>query len=436
MFSSKQIIPATVLLAFIAALPAYIEFIEKSGSLIYRGDLFKDYYIGFITAIVLGGLIILWPISAEYKVPLINIWIIKVFIVLGAMLIYEHKYGAGGGLDSFSYFLVSRVNEFSVGGFIHGAGTQNIKNLARFYQLYMPDSYHAMKVTWAYIGLIAVFLIFVAAKKVYAEADYKLLYLLGLFPSILFWSSILGKDPIVLFGMSLYILGVIGFYVERNVFYLLLICLGIYITSFIRIWYAPILAIPLTILLISMPLSLPYRIVIIGMLAYGIGLSLEIFSESFNIGSLAQLVATSDRISQSWAGDGGSGLAIEGGIGSVSSTLGFMPLGMFTALFRPLPGEVLNIFGLLASLENLAVIWMLILSIRRTRLRELAHPILLWAVVLVLVWAAFYSVASYQNMGSAARFKLQIVPVLLLLLLYLSRLREHDVNDENESHVE
>ena len=426
MFSSKQFIPAVVLLVFIASIPAYIELIEISGSVIYKGDLFNDYYTGFVTAIILGGLIALWPIKTEYKIPLINIWTAKVFVVLGGMLYYEYHYGNTGGLDSFSYYLTSRTGLFSFEGFIHGAGTQNIKNLARFYQMFMPDSYHAMKVVWAYVGLISIFLIFVAAKKIYTEDGYKLLYLIGFFPSILFWSSILGKDPINLFGMSLYILGVIGFYIERNILYLLLICLGIYLCSFIRLWYAPILTIPLTILLIRTPMSGPYRILIIAMLAYGFSLSLNLLRETFNINSLAQLVATTDGISQGWALHGGSGLVIEGGISSVSSTLGFMPLGMFTALFRPLPGEVLNIFGLLSSLENLAVLYLLILSIRRTPLKELSHPILLWAVTLVLVWSAFYSVASYQNMGSAARFKLQILPVLLLLLAYLSRPRKHD----------
>jgi len=430
-FSLKQLIPAVALLALIAALPAYIEFVEQSGAVIYKGDLFEDYYTGFIIAIILGGLIAFWPISNEYKFPLINIWIVKVFIVLGGMLFYEYKYGSSGGLDSFSYFLTSRYGEFQFGNFIHGAGTQNIRNLARLYQVFMPDSYHAMKVTFAYVGLISVFLIFIAVKKIHTQNGHKLLYLIGLFPSILFWSSILGKDPINLFGMSLYILGVIGFYVDRRLFYLILICVGIYFCSFIRVWYALILSIPLAILLIRIPLSIPYRIFISGMLAYGFFLSLDLFSSSFNISSLAQLVASTDSISQSWAGHGGSGLVIEEGLGSVSATLGFMPLGMFTALFRPLPGEILNVFGLLASIENIVVLWLLFLAIKRTQLKELKHPILLWAVILVLVWAAFYSIASYQNMGSAARFKLQILPVLLLLLIYLSRSRDNNDNNEN-----
>ena len=34
--------------------------------------------------------------------------------------------------------------------------------------------------------------------------------LLGLYPSIIFWSSILGKDPIAFLGIGMYVFGVVG----------------------------------------------------------------------------------------------------------------------------------------------------------------------------------------------------------------------------------
>jgi hypothetical protein len=53
---------------------------------------------------------------------------------------------------------------------------------------------------------------------------------------------------------------------------------------------------------------------------------------------------------------------------------------------------------------------------RIVELRE--EPLLLWGVLFVVVWATIYGFVSYQNMGSAARFKLQVLPVMLGLIFY------------------
>jgi hypothetical protein len=47
----------------------------------------------------------------------------------------------------------------------------------------------------------------------------------------------------------------------------------------------------------------------------------------------------------------------------------------------------------------------------------------LWAVLLVVIWASLYGPISYQNLGAAVRFRLQVLPVELLILLYLARPR-------------
>ena len=96
---------------------------------------------------------------------------------------------------------------------------------------------------------------------------------------------------------------------------------------------------------------------------------------------------------------------------------------MFTALFRPLPGEVLNPFGWLAGFENAVLLALCGRAVLRTRFRELRDPIVLWAVSFVIVWAIVYGFASYQNLGTAVRFKLQVLPILLGLLFYFGRRR-------------
>jgi hypothetical membrane protein len=79
---------------------------------------------------------------------------------------------------------------------------------------------------------------------------------------------------------------------------------------------------------------------------------------------------------------------------------------------------------LLAGLENLLLLFLLSLAIIRTRWKDFKNPIILWATLLVLTWATVYSFISSQNLGAAVRFKLQILPILLGLLLYLGQQRQ------------
>ena len=100
--------------------------------------------------------------------------------------------------------------------------------------------------------------------------------------------------------------------------------------------------------------------------------------------------------------------------------IAFLPIGAFTALFRPLPLEVRNAFGLLAGLENAYMLGLFVVGMTRRGFGWFRQPVLLWALTTLLVWGAVYGFVSYQNLGSAFRFRVQVAPILLLLGLYLT----------------
>ncbi|MGH2453071.1 MAG: hypothetical protein ACRDF5_04820, partial [bacterium] len=113
---------------------------------------------------------------------------------------------------------------------------------------------------------------------------------------------------------------------------------------------------------------------------------------------------------------GGSAQVPPADLTRVDRFLVFLPLGVFTALFRPLPGEVSHTFGLVAGLENSVLLVLAALALTRLRLFHFRDPVLLWGVLFVGIWAILYALISYQNLGAAARFKVQILPVLLGLI--------------------
>src|SRR2546427_12210921 len=88
---------------------------------------------------------------------------------------------------------------------------------------------------------------------------------------------------------------------------------------------------------------------------------------------MQELVDTADALARALA-MGGSGQEPAQPLTSVGSVVTFLPLGLFTALFRPLPGEVPNAFGGMAGVENVARLLFAAVAALRGRLRDVLDP--------------------------------------------------------------
>ncbi len=426
---SRRWISALIVLVISALLVfGFFDLVIDLGRNIPQTDIVSDYIIGIIWAAFLGVSILAWPLPFRDRRALIVVWLIKSVITLGFMLLYEANYET---LDAYSYFSDSKQNDalfLEEVGF--GSGTQNISALAWLHNQAFPDSYHAMKVSFSMVGLLAIYLFYRASVIFLRRENIRVFYMLALFPSILFWSSILGKEPIILLGMALYTYGVVGWYRSRGLYYLFMIALGIALTMFIRQWMGLILLLPLIVFALHGIRGGLQKVMFAVFVVSIFSFFFNQFSEQMNIGTIQDMLETTDTISRGFA-TGGSGQEIAMEFASINDMVAFAPLGIFTALFRPLPGEILNPFGLLAGLENLVLLSLLLLAIKRTGWREARQPLVIWAIFLVVIWAAVYGFVSYQNLGTAVRFKLQILPVLVGLLLYLARRRSRALISNN-----
>ena len=417
---------ATALVAALAiglavALPPFLSFVVASGANIPAPDLARDYAIGVVWALLLGASILAWPVSRGDRRALLGIWGVKCVVALGLMLPYEANYWT---LDAYDYFDFPRNMLYGWQSFGFGMGTDNVMALSWLHQQLLPASYHALKMSCAMLGLLAVYLFYRAAQLYMGRADRRVLYVLAFVPSSLFWSSILGKDPIVLLGVALYTYGFVAWYRLRRLGYVVVLLLGVMLAAAMRLWLAPILLAPLWVVAVRLA---PGPIRRAAWLAAGgavVLFGMKLVRQYTTLASLQEVMDTADALARVLA-MGGSGEEPAQPLTSVSSIVTFMPLGLFTALFRPLPGEVPNPFGVMAGVENVALLLFAGFAALRARLRDFLEPVVLWAVALLGAWASVYAFLSYSNLGSAARFKLQILPVLLLLLLYLARRRTH-----------
>ena len=147
--------------------------------------------------------------------------------------------------------------------------------------------------------------------------------------------------------------------------------------------------------------------------------ALLIVTSRFGISNPETLVESANTLSTAWA-TGGSAQMLDQSFGNLQDLASFIPIGIFTALFRPLPGEIPSFFGFLAGMDSIILLLLVFVGALRLRLRHIRNPVMLWAISLLLIWSTIYGFVSFQNLGTAVRFKLQVMPILLGLSISLA----------------
>ena len=407
--------PGPLFLAFVAAcaalaLPALA---GRFGGRIPQLDLSLDYTWAVVWGTVLACSLLAWPARSRDRVRLLGAWGLRLLIALVVMLPYESFYE----LDAFYYFdLASKPVELWGDTSL---GTRIVVAIARIQDLVWPHSYHALKVTFAFIGLGGAFLFYRAIAVATRNESRVMFFAVTSFPSIAFWSSTIGKDPIVFFGVAVYAYGVVMFVRQRRIRNLGLIASGIAIAAVIRPWLAPILIAPMLVFALRVFRGVLARTILALVLVAGLLLAANWTLDFFEVASTDDLVAVAGSFENSWL-EGDTPQLTEDPPQSIADLLLRLPIGMFSALFRPLPGEIGNLFGLVAAMENLVLLSVVAIAALRTSRSTLRDPLIRWAGALIVVWSAAYGLIALQNLGAASRFKLQVLPLLLGMALHLA----------------
>ncbi len=430
-------------LGAVLAIPAFLNLVEFLGQRIPQKNVRFDYIKGFLWAVFLGLTILIWPIRSHDKRALLWVWSVKCFVMLGLMLFYEYHYP----LDAYGYFSTGSYNisEWKTIGII-GSNTRVIF-ITWLHQHSFLNSYHAAKVSFGMIGLIAIYIFYRSTVIFLKQEKLILLYIFALFPSILFWSSVLGKDPFVFFAIAVYSYGVIKLIRIGSLSSKVIMLLGILFAVSMRPWLGFILGLPVFIIVIMFVTWANFKTKIILLC---ILFSIMLFPTNLII-MRSNLKSNKDVLrmaNNQFIGFARGGSAIyneppvqENVINVIqedkkkyrgfSDIMFAVPGGMFTVLFRPLPGDVNNVFGFLAGLEGAFILILFILAIIRMRWRNLLDPIVIWAILVIAIWAAAYSFVGF-NLGTICRYRLQILPIFLGLLLYFTFGGEDLLNYRNK----
>ncbi|MBI4679901.1 MAG: hypothetical protein HY753_01480 [Nitrospirae bacterium] len=133
-------------------MPVFLKFVEFLGHRIPQKDLRVDYLKGLVWAILLGATIFFWPIHSQDRKALLWVWSVKCFVMLCLMLFYEYYYQT----DAFGYFSGSRHNISEWERMDLAGPSFVVVFIAWLHNHSFVDSFHATKVSFGMIGLVAI----------------------------------------------------------------------------------------------------------------------------------------------------------------------------------------------------------------------------------------------------------------------------------------
>ena len=163
-----------------------------------------DPYLDFSKGLILSVVFAL--IFLRHKAYLF-LWLIKAFVTLFLLLPYEFHYG----LDSFTYFhWAVNFDLQAIESYWGLNGTRHLIVFVHYLTYILGDSYYAIKIFFSFLGFIGLIIFYevykyIADKNNIFIPNNKFIYILFLFPSIIFWSSTLGKDSLNLFLASIFV---------------------------------------------------------------------------------------------------------------------------------------------------------------------------------------------------------------------------------------
>lgn len=414
------LIAVTFVTAVAAVLPGTSDFIVTSGTNLftYAGpDLKFDYVTGIFVGITLGLFIAFGPFNPRLKPTLLVIWSVKLIFALWVMLAFEYYYG----LDSDGYFMPHWTPS---SGLDFGDGTYNVQLLCWAVLKVIGPSYHGAKVFFSFLAFMGVYLVYRGAVFHLKEESPRLLLIIGLSPTVLFWSSLLGKDPIALLAAGIYAHGCLGWIIHARKRYLLEAIAAMILASFVRSYFILIMAIPLGIVFTLQGKRPVVRLLMLPLIVISMYFSVVQFSRRTKVDSLDSFLRYEEKVSSGWGSGVGARNRSSYALPDLPPVLLplLIPFGIFSALFRPLPFEAHNPFALAAAFDNTILLMLAFYSVRRSRVADYFDPKVIWALSYVCIFAAMYGIGT-PNMGALTRFKIQAWPHFICVLLYLARKR-------------
>lgn len=267
-------------------------------------------------------------------------------------------------------------------------------------------SYLSCFFIFSFISLIGVYKLYEILLKI-NDFKWSNWFYLMLLPGMHFWTSSIGKDSLIFFGICV-LLNAYFFKRAYTKYILPLLLIGLvrfYILAFIGAGFF------LALILLSKQIKLGYKILLMGVFAGAVILIAPYFFESISLSGLEQVEKQKEIIQQA---------NMEGG-GAVNLSNANILVKWFSYLFRPFVFEAKSFFALVTAIENL--VWMVIfykifLGIKRKNIRVSLNSFF-WICFVSIFTITLPAAFLLSNLGIAARQKNMIVPFMFIVFFIL-----------------
>ncbi len=381
-----------------------------------------------------------WSFLAHQASALVNIWITKFYYGYGDMMSY-YRFGllAANRLRADFWAMAPRL----FGVILHysepipipipigNGSTGSMQGIAGFAMYFLFDSLHAACALIAVAAFGSKVLLYLVVREEVPDIPRRpLLVACTLLPSALFWSCSLLKEPIAMIGLLVVTYGLHQFIKRRRrLLAAAMIGLGCFDIILIKGYIFPALGIAAVVWHFVRKVReqrgdiafTAGHVVMVGVAAVALvaatGALLPRFGADVLLDQIAGLQSVGARI------DGGSSYSLGLSAGSPAGQAALAPLGLLTALFRPLLFEVNAPIVLATALEmTLLLIGAVLVLVRRGILSSFSElirrPFLSFCAMFVLVFGTCVGLAT-TNMGTLSRYRMPLIPFFAVLLLAL-----------------
>jgi hypothetical protein len=231
--------------------------------------------------------------------------------------------------------------------------------------------------------------------------------ILLLLPSVSFWTTALGKDAISFMSVGLALWASLDFKKRKKLLLFSMICMFL-----VRPHMGAILAISFIFALIFDKRTTVNIKIFLGLISIiSTALIIPVMLNYIGLGEAEELSDVDQYVDKRQNSNLSGGSSVD--ISSMS-----LPMQMMTYLFRPLPFEAHSIFALLASLDNLILIFMFIMGggaiLKNNKPSAESNRIFLW---IYFYFALIILASTTANLGIAMRQKWMFIPCIIFLML-------------------
>jgi len=301
------------------------------------------------------------------------------------------------------------------------------RTLIRINALLMPltaGSYFGNMVIICFLGVWAQSFLYRQLIKRFVGVPLLLFAAINLWPSQLFWTSALMKEPLVMIGIAVSLGTALRIKEKASALAFLLLAVGIWLTLFSKFYIGIALCFPLFAFLLGKEILSIRK----SFLNYGVAFCMLLLS-AWGIGKLIprfdipMIISAKQHAFHNVANatKAGSAFYITELEPALASMLRLSPEGLVNSLLRPFPQDADGMMEWAAVAENIlfisVLLFLLVKMNRKSPNFSLAFSLVLFGLIILVLGGITVNIS-----GALVRYKMPAIPYLTLALLMVSKL--------------